>query len=115
MPIVYVTQEQPGKNLTSALEFGEIRPLLPPTLQVGFSAGQVARELLFKLSRYTPEDYLLLIGDPVIIGISAAVAAHWSNGKVRLLKWDRQTGKYFPVEFNLRKEIKGNEEGSFRE
>lgn len=99
--MVYVTQEQTGKNILSARKYGEIVVLLPPGYQIGFSAGQVAQELMYKLSKFTKEDYLLLIGDPALIGIATAVAAHWSNGKVNLLKWDRHGHTYYPVSFNL--------------
>jgi hypothetical protein len=99
--MVYVIQEQVGKNLLPARRFGELTVLLPANAQVGLSAGQVARHLMSKLSNFKDEDYLLLIGDPVIIGVATAVAAHWNNGRVSLLKWDRQEHTYYPVSFNL--------------
>jgi hypothetical protein len=98
---VYVLQEQAGKNIVTALDFGEIEVLLPSNTQIGFSAGQVTQVLYSKLSSYTENDYLLLMGDPVIIGIATTVAAHWSNGKVKMLKWDRMEKRYYPIQFNL--------------
>jgi hypothetical protein len=101
MPIVYVIQEQSGKNILPATKYGEIKTLFAPDFNAGFSAGQVASRLMLLLSNYKETDYLLLIGDPVIIGIATAVASHWANGKVSLLKWDRQENMYYPVKFNL--------------
>jgi hypothetical protein len=101
MPKVYVVQEQFGKNILPAKEFGEIVVMLPSHFRIGFSAGQVADQLMVLLSSFKEEDYLLLIGDPVLIGIATAVASHWTNGKVRMLKWDRQECMYYPVNFDL--------------
>jgi hypothetical protein len=101
MPIVYVTQEPQGKNISQATRFGEIKILFPPDFNAGFSAGQAASKLMLLLSNYTENDFLLLIGDPVLIGIATAVAAHWANGKVQMLKWDNQDRLYYPVKFNL--------------
>jgi len=95
--MVYVTQEQSGKNITPAMQYGKLKVLLPPGLEVAHSAGQVAKQLLPKLSNFSDDDYLLLIGDPVTIGIATALAAHWNNGRVKMLKWDRQERRYLPI------------------
>ncbi len=108
--MVYVVQEQNGKNLLPARKYGEISTLLPPGQQVTFSAGQVVRQLDVKLSNFSDSDYLLLIGDPVAIGISVAIAAKWNNGKVKLLKWDKQECMYYPVSLNLYE--KGESDGT---
>ena len=39
---------------------------------------------------------LLLYGDPAIIGVVCAVASDMTNGKLQLLKWDRQEKTYYP-------------------
>ncbi len=101
MPTVYVTQEQRKYNITPAMEYGEIKTLLPPGLEVYHSAGQVADRLKPALSDFGDDDYLLLIGDPVTIGITVAVAGWWNNGRVKLLRWDRQEHKYIPVSVKL--------------
>jgi len=99
--MVYVTQEQEGKNILSALKYGEIKILLPPGMQVTFSVGQVVKKLYVELSNFNDADYLLLIGDPVAIAIAAMIASNWNNGKIKVLKWDRQEKIYFPIEIEL--------------
>ena len=99
--MVYVVQEQGNKNIFPAEKFGEINALLPPGSQVTFSSGQVCKQLMCDLAKFTDEDYLLLIGDPVAIGIAVAVASHWNQGRVKMLKWDRQEKAYFPISINL--------------
>lgn len=110
--MVYVVQEQIGKNILPAQKFGEIKILFPPDFQVGLSAGQATQRLMFEMSDFTKEDYLLLIGDPVVIGIATAVASHWSNGKVKLLKWDRHEKIYYPVSFDLHFEKGESKDGT---
>ena len=55
---------------------------------------------------YTTKDYLLLTGDPAIIGVACSIVSDMTNGKYKLLKWDKQETKYYPIEINLHE--KGN-------
>ena len=50
---------------------------------------------------FTKEDYLLLTGDPAIIGVACSIVSDITNGKYNLLKWDRQERKYYPIAINL--------------
>lgn len=103
--MVYVVQEQYGKNILPAEKFGQLEILLP-NAQVSFSSGPAVFILRKKLQKFCDDDYLLLIGDPILIGLASIVAAGFNNGKVRFLKWDRQEKKYFTVSVDTnRKEI----------
>lgn len=106
--MVYVVQEQLGKNIISATKYGEIKVLLPTGSQITFSAGHVTEELKAKLSHFSDSDYLLLMGDPVAIGLATMVAAHWNKGKVKMLKWDKQEKIYYPVSINLYQKEEGD-------
>ena len=53
------------------------------------------------LKDFTSDDYLLLYGDPALIGVVCAVASDVTNGRFKLLKWDRIQASYFPIEINL--------------
>ena len=47
-------------------------------------------------------DYLLLTGDPAIIGVACSIVSDMTNGKYNLLKWDKQDRMYYPIkEFSL--------------
>lgn len=99
--MVYVIQEVPGRNVLPAREYGELSVLLPPG-DVVLSAGPTTRKLQRKLKDFCDADYLLCMGDPVAISLAAAVAADTNQGRFKLLKWDRQSRVYYPVEVNLR-------------
>ena len=74
------------------------------------SPGPLVYTLRKKLKDYKPEDYLLLTGDPAIIGVACSIVSDITNGKFNLLKWDKQERRYYPIEINLyeKGEIDGN-------
>ena len=106
--IVYVIQEIPGTqsgnpkiNIMGASNYGEFKFLLPEFSQIIFSPGPLIFKLRKGLKNYTPEDYLLLTGDPAIIGVACSIVSDITNGKYKLLKWDKQERQYYPIEINL--------------
>jgi hypothetical protein len=98
---VYITQEVRGRDLSDALEFGDLDILIPAKEQVALSAIPTLRRMERKLVKFTSDDYLLLSGDPVCIGIACALAALANNGRFKLLKWDRLEERYYPIEVDL--------------
>jgi len=98
---VYITQEVRGRDLSDALEFGDLDILIPAKEQVALSAIPTLRRMERKLVKFTSDDYLMLSGDPVCIGIACALAALANNGRFRVLKWDRIEEKYYPIEIDL--------------
>ena len=115
-PKVYVLQELPGTkagspkiNIMSASKFGEFKFLLPEFSQIIFSPGPLIFKLRNLLKDYNVKDYLLLTGDPAIIGVACSIVSEFTNGKFNLLKWDKQDRIYYPIEINL------NEKGKIDE
>lgn len=98
---VYITQEVRGRDLSDALEFGDLDILIPAKEQVALSAIPTLRRMERKLVKFTSDDYLMLSGDPVCIGIACALAALANNGRFRVLKWDRLEQRYYPIEVDL--------------
>ena len=110
---VYVIQEIPGTkegrpkiNILGAAEFGTFKFLLPELSQIIFSPGPLIFKLRKGLQDYRIKDFLLLTGDPAIIGVACSIVSDMTNGKYKLLKWDKQERKYYPIEINLHE--KGN-------
>jgi hypothetical protein len=105
---VYVIQEIPGTragapkiNIMSASKYGEFNFLLPEFSQIIFSPGPLVFKLRKLLQNYQPEDYLLLTGDPAIIGVACSIVSDITSGKYNLLKWDKQERMYYPIKINL--------------
>ena len=108
LPIVYVIQEitgtkdgRPKINILGAAEYGTFKFLLPELSQMIFSPGPLIFKLRKGLKDYTTEDFLLLTGDPAIIGVACSIVADITAGKFNLLKWDKQERKYYPIHINL--------------
>ena len=108
---VYVVQEIPGSqagtpkiNIMGAAAYSttnDFNFLLPEFSQMIFSPGPLIFKLRKGLRNYTPEDYLLLTGDPAIIGVACSIVSDITHGKYKLLKWDKQERKYYPIAINL--------------
>jgi len=116
-PIVYVIQELPGTsigrpkfNIMGALKYGKLKVLLKENAQIVLSPGPVVFELRRLLKNYTSKDFLLLSGDPSVIGIAVAIVSDINNGRFNLLKWDRQEKVYYPLEIDLYEKGKIDEE-----
>ena len=98
MSKVYLVQDipvdrdtgEPKYNIVGAYKYGEIKVMFPAKAQMIFSPGPLIFQIKDKLKDFTTEDYLLLSGDPDI-----------TNGKYKLLKWDRQEKVYYPIEINI--------------
>ena len=107
-PTVYVIQEIPGTragnpkiNILGATEYGVFKFLLPEFSQIIFSPGPLIYKLRQLLKNYRPNDYLLLTGDPAIIGVACSIVSDITNGKYNLLKWDKQERKYYSIAIDL--------------
>ena len=116
-PIVHILQELPGTkagspkiNIMIASKYGEFKFLLPEFSQIIFSPGPLIFKLRNLLKDYTPHDYLLLTGDPAIIGVACSIVADNTNGKFNLLKWDKQDRMYYPIKINLHEKGKVDNE-----
>ena len=107
-PVVYVIQEiagtkagNPKINIMGASNYGQFKFLLPEFSQIIFSPGPLVYKLRQGLKNYKKKDYLLLTGDPAIIGVACSIVSDMTNGKYNLLKWDKQERQYYPIEINL--------------
>ena len=116
---VYVIQEIPGSkagtpkiNIMGAAAYSttnDFNFLLPEFSQMIFSPGPLIYKLRKGLKNYTPNDYLLLTGDPAIIGVACSIVSDITNGKYNVLKWDKQERKYYPIAINLYEKGEVNE------
>ena len=104
MAKVYIVQENPNVNVIGAGRFGDLIPLLPPGRQI-----TLYKLLKNKLKDFNDKDFLLAMGDPVAIGIASMVASDINNGKVNMLKWDRENQCYYNVKIDLYQKGESNE------
>lgn len=107
-PRVFVVQNQhrwdevgkelvPKFNLLPAEEYGELVYLLGPSA-APWQPRPAVLEMREELESFTDEDYLLLIGNPVLIGMAFALAAHYNGGCVKVLQWSGKDRRYIAVD-----------------
>jgi len=98
---VYIPQVM-DYNVRSAEKFGDLKVMLPDNKQMILASGPITFKLKQELKDFSDNDYLLLIGDPAIIGLCCAIASDFNNGKFKVLKWDRNDKRYYDLEIDLR-------------
>jgi len=98
---VYVIQEVSRFNVITAQEYGKLIPIFEEGKQIMLSPGPAIRKAKNILKDFNDKDYLLLIGDPSMIGLCCSVAAENNRGRYNLLKYDRQSHTYLPIQIDL--------------
>ena len=90
---VYVIQHIAGSqagnpkiNIIGAQKYGEFKFLLPEFSQMIFSPGPLVFKLRQGLKNFKEHDYLLLTGDPALIGVACSIVSDITNGKFNILK-----------------------------
>ena len=97
MSKVFVTQEVDRRDVFPARKFGELKLLLPSSAQVVLSVDPTLQKIRRGLRDFSNDDYLLLSGDPIIMGLCMMVASEVNRGLVTTLKWDKREKDYYPV------------------
>ena len=100
MSKVYVTQEVEGRNFLPARKFGSLVAIMPPNSQVVLTSIPTIRKIRRALNNFSDEDYLLLSGDPIIMGLSMMIASEMNRGRMKLLKWDKRLKEYHEIEID---------------
>lgn len=90
----------PFMDFRNAAEYGNLEVLIEPGLTV-FSPGPMVKMIKERLKDIKPEDYLICVGDPAVIGIAVSIASIFNQGRVNLLKYNRKSKTYIKVEVNL--------------
>lgn len=111
MSKVYVTQvphrlnrktgELEPLDLSAAEEWGELNVILTPGANPFTSMDSIIDDLHASLQGITPDDYLVLVGNPAIMSAMAGIAADYCDGKLKVLQWHGKQRKYNLVEMNL--------------
>lgn len=107
MPTVFIVQDQKwvdpktgqlkGKfDFTPAESFGKLEYLLKPSASP-FDLPPVIRALKDRLLGIRPDDYLLLTGNPALIGLAVAIAADYLDGNLKMLQWSGAKRQYIPI------------------
>jgi hypothetical protein len=100
---VYVVQEVSGRNILGARVYGDLKVLLPSNVNIVLSPAPTIRRLRQALKKFSNSDFLLLMGDPAVIGLACVIASEINVGRFSILKWDRIEKDYYPVMIDIHK------------
>lgn len=84
-------------DLSPAQEYGELKYLLSPTA-APWATDSVVRDLAEGLRDFCNDDYLLMVGNPVLCGLATAIACDVNDGFLRFLQWNGRERRYTAVE-----------------
>ncbi len=108
MSHVYVVQKQMRYNhekgvseprfpsIVKAEKFGELVYCLSPN-EHPFEPESVVGNLHETLKNFGPSDFLILVGNPILLGLASAVASHYNSGEVVFLQWSARSNDYVPI------------------
>ena len=94
---VFIPQVRTGIDLQNAETFGELVYMIDDVDYNKQSQKYVDIVRGILVDQFVAGDYLLLVGDPVLIGICFTLMSELSGGAVNCLKWDRQERLYYPI------------------
>lgn len=97
MATVYIVQDSGGKNFTSLLKItDDIRTVVNRDCPLFGGLEEHEKAIHHALRDFNADsDYLVLVGDPINIGLALQVMLKKGGGTI--LKWDRQTNAYIPI------------------
>jgi hypothetical protein len=99
---VYVVQKpDKKKNIMSAKEYGDLDFILSEEDNIMYEPEIVTSEIKDSLQNFSDADYLLLIGDPVAIGVATHFALLSNKNNAKILKWDNREYKYYSIQIEV--------------
>lgn len=87
----------PKYDIDDAYKFGEVIELLSPTA-APFNPPPILEELREKLQDFSDNDFILCIGNPLLLAWTYSIAADANNGRVRALQWSGKDHRYINVD-----------------
>ena len=97
MSTVYVIQASGERfDFQPAERFGELCFVLDSRDSV-FRLDDTLLKLSQRLSGFTSDDYLLPIGNPVLIGLATALVSDMTAGRFHMLQWLGREREYLSV------------------
>lgn len=83
-------------SIFRAERWGKLSFILSPSAHP-FNSDTVVGDIHEKMRKFSDDDFLLLVGNPCLIGMVTAIAAHYNDGRVKFLQWSGQRGDYTEI------------------
>jgi len=93
-------QQIKSVDLSPAAKWGEIIIVLQ-TSQAMVAPSAMIKTINDVLHDFSDDDYIVPVGDPILMCVVASIAARNNNGRVRYLKWDRRNRDYMVIKTDI--------------
>lgn len=100
MSKVFVVQERPKLDISSAAHYGTLVTIFPERDQL-YDPDAAVKRILRVMGNFTEEDYILAIGHPTAISAVTATAARMNGGRFKMLVWHPDDRVYYSVQWDL--------------
>lgn len=91
---------EPVFDLSPAASYGPLIFLLSPSA-APWSGQSIVADLHAGLADFSDDDYLLMVGNPVLCSMAAAIASDRNEGRIKFLQWHGKDRRYIPIEVQL--------------
>lgn len=92
---------RPRFDLTKATSWGTLKELVGPSANPLRDKDEIIDILHTELEDYSDNDYILCVGNPILIGWTVAIAAYYGNGEIQMLSWNNVKSVYEPLDVQL--------------
>lgn len=92
---------RPRFSLRPAEKYGKLLYLFEWCDVDDMDPAALLYELRSKLRDFGDDDYLMMVGNPTLMVLSAMIAAEMNEGRVRILYWRREQRRYNIVNINM--------------
>lgn len=100
MPTVWITQEVPDFNYTSAEKFGDVKFVTSKNFNAAMNSlinADLSKEIKDSLRGFDYDnDYVVPTGSPIVSMAVAAMLGR-NTSKLKILKWDKRDYRYLPM------------------
>lgn len=100
MSTVYVVQERPKLDMSSARSYGDLVFVFPERDQL-YDPDAAQKRILRHMGNFTERDYILAVGHPTAIAAVTAAAARMNGGRFKMLVWHPDDRVYYSVQWDL--------------
>lgn len=87
-------------TIHKAEKWGPLEYILKPDAHP-FIPDLILGDIHDKLKDFNDNDFLLLIGNPCLIGIVSSIAANYNNGSVNFLQWSNRNSDYSEIKIKM--------------
>lgn len=90
----------PVFDFSPAIKYGKLEIIVPYNTPI-HPVDELVSIAKYRMEDFRAHDYLLAVGDPVVIAVCSVIALQRTGGFLSLLKWNKLAKDYEPVHIDF--------------